>query len=767
MFSRARRAALALAMALLFACAAVATPALADTTGVVRGTVTDGGKAAGGVTIALRGEGTSLTALSAANGSFVFARVPFGRYTLVAHRTGAADLNLSVSVETGAVVSIDFDIGLKEIGRSQAGLVKGPGASPVSVNSIGREQLAALPDNQSLDRVITTFPGIVSFSYNEPVAHGFHGLAYEIDGVPIPIATTSNFSEIIDPRTIDSLEVFTGAFPAEFGGTRQGAVVNILTHRADLSAPESGSLTLGAGSYGDLQSSLAESATVFGNTRVFLNVNEERTDRGIDAPTFVPVHDNSNQSNEFLRTVTDIGKRDTLSFDLSNNDATFQIPINDTFSPNDPIMTPAATDDVQLEHDQFINAVYTHNSADGNSYTQIAPWYRYDRVRYLGDFANDLAGGVDGLDQDRHSNFEGLRLDHFRTIGANSIKIGLDESVENFTGSETIAYDTDANGNAIPTQLFTDNAAQRGSIFGAYVQDKWTPTPYVSVLGGLRYDHSTGYVSGGQLTPRIEFNGQVDPSDILHAYYGQLYSAPFIEDTRRAAVVLTGVAASTPYDLQPEHDQYYEFGLAHTFAPGARATLNFWKRDVRNVLDTTQLANTPIFAVFNNTIGIAKGVEGRVDATYKNGDSLFFSTQLSQSLAGGISGSTFLFPPSTGTNPSDVTLSPEDHDQTFNATLGYSKRLGSDRTFFASLEPQYGTGYPVQFENGSGRLPPHLTFNGSFGRDAGRGAKPRLGFDATFENFTDTRYLLKINNGFNTTQWGQGFRADVRVTAPF
>ena len=45
--------------------------------------------------------------------------------------------------------------------------------------------------------------------------------------------------------------------------------------------------------------------------------------------------------------------------------------------------------------------------------------------------------------------------------------------------------------------------------------------------------------------------------------------------------------------------------------------MNFWKRDVNNVLDTTQLANTPIFAVFNNTIGIAKGVEARVDATYK------------------------------------------------------------------------------------------------------------------------------------------------------
>jgi outer membrane receptor protein involved in Fe transport len=742
-------------------------PARADTTGLVRGTLTDGGKPAAGVALSLRGEGTTLEARSAPNGTFIFARVPFGRYTLSARRAGAADYSQPVDVESDAVVSLAIDLGLKEIGRTSTALVKGAGGSPVSVNSIGREALAALPDNQSLDKVIETLPGVVHFSYNEPVAHGFHGLTYEIDGVPLPLATTSNFSEVIDPRTIDSLEVFTGAFPAEFGGSRQSAVVNIISARADLSAPSAGTFTLGAGSYGDLQSSLSESATTFGNTRVFLNLNEERSDRGIDAPTFVPVHDDSNQSNEFLRTITNLNKHDTLAFDVSNNDATFQIPINDTPNPNDPIVEPSATDDVQIEHDQFANAVFTHNSADGNSYTQIAPWYRYDRVRYLGDFANDLAGGIDGLNQDRHSNFEGLRIDHFHQFGDNAVKLGVDESVENFTGTETIAYDTNASGAAIPTQFFSDNNAKRGSQLGAYLQDKWTPTQYVSVLAGLRYDHSTGYVSAGQLTPRIEFNGQFDPQDIFHAYYGQLYAAPFLEDTRKAAVVLSGLSASTPYNLQPEHDQYYEFGIAHTFAPGARATVNFWKRDVRNVLDTTQLANTPIFAVFNNTIGIAKGVEGRVDASYKNGDSLFISTQLSQSLAGGISGSTFLFPPSTGTNPSDVTLSPEDHDQTFNATVGYTKRLGTDRTFFASLEPQYGTGYPVQFQNGNGRLPPHLVWNASLGRDAGRGEKPRLGFDATFENFTDRQYLLKINNGFNTTQWGEGFRTDLRITAPF
>jgi len=746
-------------------------PAFADTAGLVRGTTVVSGKPAAGVAIVLRGENVSLHAVTDAAGAFAFPRVPFGRYTLVAHRDGSADFSQPVEVASDAIVSLNVDLALKEIGRSQSAFVKGAGSTPVSVNALSRAQIGALPDNQSLGRVIQSVPGIVRYSYNEPVAHGYHGLTYELDGVPLPQGTTSNFSEIIDPRSIDSLEVFTGAFPAEFGGSRQGAVVNILSHRpTDLAGAQEGSFTAGLGSYGAAQTSLAESLHL-GNTRFFFNANEERSNRGIDSPTFDPIHDRSNQSNQFLRTVTNVGARDTLAFDATNAFASFQIPINTSPNPNDPVVVPPGTSDVQREYDRFVNLVYTKNDASGTSFTQIAPWYRSSRVVYAGDLPNTLAGTVanadgtfsplDGLRQDRRSAFLGVRATHFRVLGKHALKTGIDDSVENFVGTERIAF-LGADGTV---QNFVDDAAKRGSQFGAYLQDKWTPTSYFAVTAGLRYDHSTGYVSGAQLSPRLEINGQIDRNDVLHAYYGSLYAAPFLEDTRRAAVIAGGATGAPAYDLQPEHDAYEEIGLAHAFSQRSRATVNFWKRNVRNVLDTTQLAQTPIQAVYNNTIGIAKGVETRFDARYRSGDTLFLSATLSSSKAGGISGSTFLFPPST--TPSDVTLNPEDHDQTFAAVLGYTKRLGAGRQFFASLEPQYGTGYPVQFQNGPGRLPPHLTFDASFGREAKRGDRPALGFTANFINFTNTRYLIKVNNGFNTTQWGEGFRADLRLTAPF
>lgn len=751
-----------------FICTSV--PARADTAGLVRGTATFAGKPAAGVAVTLRGEATSLAATTDAAGAFIFARVPFGRYTLTAQRSGTPGFSQPVDVASHAVVSVNVELQLKEIGRARTGFTRGPGATPVSVNSIDRAQIAALPDNQSLNSLIQTVPGVVRFSYNEPVAHGFHGLTYELDGVPVPQGTTSNFSEIVDPRSIDSLEVFTGAFPAEFGGSRQGAVVNILSHRVtDLTAAREGMFTLGGGSYGGAQASLFQSLRA-GNTRVFFNANLERSNRGIDSPTFDPVHDDSNQSNQFVRTITNVGKNDSFAFDVSNSVSTYQIPINTSANPNDPVVVPSATSDVQREYDRFINLVYTNNAASGKAYTQIAPWYRSARVAYDGDIPNNLAGTLanaagtttplDGLRQDRRAEYLGLRANHFHVYGAHSLKLGIDESVENFRGDEQIAF-LDGTGNR---QNFFDNSRQRGTLLGAYLQDKWTPTRSFSLLAGLRYDRSTGYVSGGQLSPRLEINAQVGRQDILHAYYGRLYAAPFLEDTRRAAVIVGGANASPTYSLAPERDSYYEVGLAHALAANSRATVNFWKRDVRNVLDTTQLAQTPIEAVFNNTIGIAKGVEARVDARFRNGDSVLLSTQLSSSRAGGISGSTFLFAPDS--NPNDVTLNPEDHDQTFTALFAYTKRLGRDGSFFASLEPQYGTGYPVQFQNGPGRLPPHLTLDASIGRDAARGAHSGVGVVATFRNLTNAKYLIKVNNGFNTTQWGEGFRADLRLTAP-
>jgi len=763
-FGMPTRACFALLILGLFA--GVAQPVFADVTGVVRGTVTVAGTAQTGVTVTLRGEPGTATTVTDRAGAFAFLRVAFGRYVVVAHVVGHPDVIAEVDVGSEAVATVTLAVGTPaEIGRVAA-TTRGISGTPVSANQLSAAAIATAPQDQNLNRLIETLPGIVRFSYDEPVAHGFHGVLYEIDGAPLPQTSSSSFSELIDPRNISSLEVFTGAFPAEFGGQRQGAVVNIATQRnVDIPNGAQTVLSSGIGTYGTSLAGLSQ-ALRLGDTAVFANVNVQRTNRLLDAPTATAMHDDGSLSDTFLRTMTKLGPRDTLSFDFSSQLNAYQIPINTVAGPNDQIVNVPGQDDTQREYNAFANLNYTHDAADGKGFFQLIPWWRYSRIVYAGDLANDIlavdtsdadCGGpgtapcpLAGLAQDRIAKEFGLRTAFFRTLGPHAVKAGVDASVESFTSADTIAL--------AGTAPFFDNAAQRGTAYAAYLQDDWTATPVVAFQIGVRYDQSTGFVSGDELQPRIGMNVRVGPDTVLHAYYGRLYAAPALEDTRLDAIVAGGGAGGPlpAYDLKPEHDSYYELGLAQTFRGGLNGYLNAWQRNAWNVLDTTQIFPTPIFATFNNAVGFAHGFELR----FNQGTpafSWYLSATYSQAVAGGISGGTFLFAPAA---VSDTSLNPEDHDQTVAIKAAYTRRWGTGGRMYATLGNDYGTGYPVQFQNGSGRLLPHLTFDAAFGRLPRPGS---LGFAIDALNLTDYRYILKVNNGFNTTQWAPGAQVTARV----
>ena len=777
-----------------------ALPAAAIDTGVVRGNIAFQNKPASGATITLTGEGSRFSTATNGEGNFSIPNVPFGHYHVVIADPGAAQQTIDIDVTSDSVARVDVSLDpLKQIANTNVTAHAGVGGTPVSVNVIPKSQIATSPNRDSLNRLIETVPGIVRFSYNEPVAHGFHGLVYNIDGAPLPQATTSNFSEIIDPKLIDSLEIFTGAMPAEFGGTREGAVVNIVSSRlSDVPPGAYGSLTVGGGNYATGLSTLHELAR-FGNSQISLNLDNERTARGIDAPTYQPIHDDASQSGAFFRFLTQFNEQTSLAFDYSNQFSQFQIPLNtDPNNPNDPIFAPPATDDVQREYSQFYNLNFSRQSKDGNALFQFIPWVKYSRLAYAGDLPNDVLtlapnSATDptapafanqiGLQQDGRETDYGVRISQLRTTEHHNVKVGVDLSQQHYSNLQTFGcYVPDCNpAPSTPPPAppapgyyaFSSTQAQPGSLVGVYAQDKWEPNQDLSIDYGLRYDHSTGYAGGWMLEPRVGFNISDGGKNILHAYYGRFYAAPQLQDVREDCVLLSGCTGTPVYDLQPERDAYVEFGLAHTFDSHTKGYFNVFRRTVSNVLDTTQLLNTPLFAVFNNAIGIDTGVELRLEQQTHYGDSWFVSGTVSGSYAGGISGSTFLFPPNTGGLPptSPAGLSPEDHDQTVAATGAYTHRFGLERAWYSTLQANYGTGYPVAFQNATvnltGRLPTHLTFDLSLGRTIPTGARTGLGVNLDVQNLLNHQYIIKIANGFNTTQIASGRQVLLRLTAPF
>jgi outer membrane receptor protein involved in Fe transport len=748
-------------------------PATAATTGLVRGTIVVHDKPEAGVKVELRGEGSFLSTKTDASGHYVLAQVPFGDYTLSASYPGVTEKKLPITVASDQVLTINFVLGeLKTIASLNSASRTSASGTPISANVLTRQQLAALPSNNSLDQIVQTVPGIVKFSYNEPVAHGFHGVTYEIDGAPMPQGTTSNFAEIIDPKNVDSVEVFTGAFPAEYGGNRMGAVINVQTNRlADLQRPEQGQFTVGGGNYGQAVTSFDE-ALKLGTGELFFNANAQRSDRGLDTPTYAPIHDNSSQSDQFLRYITPLGTRQSLALDVSNQLAQFQIPMNtDPNNAIDPQVSVPGTDDVQREYDRYVNLNFTSTSKDGNGVFQFIPWARYTRVAYNGDLNNDVQATLSGqylagLQQDQRASYAGVRISQFRASAHHAVKIGADVSRENYTDSETIAQPANAAppDPALPYTAVSTALAQAGTQLGVYAQDKWTPSRALSVDYGLRYDHSTGFTGGYQLSPRIGVNIAPDDKNVVHFYYGRMYAAPSLEDVRQDCVVLQGCPSTPVYDLKPERDAYFEMGVAHTFNPSIKGYVNYFRRNAVNVLDTTQLLNTPLFAVFNNAVGRDEGFEARLQGRANVADTWFVSGTYSHAEAAGVSGSTFLFPPD---QLAPTAWGDEDHDQTWEANGAYTHRFGGERSFFATLQSEYGTGYPVAFQSGVDRLPAHLTFDLGLGKDPGTNGNRSLGFDLNVQNLFNHQYIIKIANGFNTTQIAPGRSVLLRLTAPF
>ena len=58
-----------------------------------------------------------------------------------------------------------------------------------------------------------------------------------IDGAPIPPSISGSITDVIDPRIIRILDVYTGGFPAQYGG-QLSAVFDVTTRRGGLGVEE-------------------------------------------------------------------------------------------------------------------------------------------------------------------------------------------------------------------------------------------------------------------------------------------------------------------------------------------------------------------------------------------------------------------------------------------------------------------------------------------------------------------------------------------------
>jgi hypothetical protein len=163
------------------------------------------------------------------------------------------------------------------------------------------EKVPLESSSSSVSSLVTlTTPGVAADSNGL-----FHGLgdhaqnSFSVDGQPISDQQSKVFSNQIPSESIQSLEVISGAPPAEFGD-KTSLVIKVTT-RSGLGVDQPhGSVNTSYGSFGTASTSadLAYGGKTWGN---FVAVSGLRSGRFLDPPETVALHDKGNEENAFDR----------------------------------------------------------------------------------------------------------------------------------------------------------------------------------------------------------------------------------------------------------------------------------------------------------------------------------------------------------------------------------------------------------------------------------------------------------------------------------
>ena len=251
------RAALVCVLFMYFSVTALAQSAGNSTT--VAGTVLDpSGAVVPNATVELHNpvSGFSRTATTNDTGGFVIPNVPFNPYHLLITSQGFAPHVQDIDVRS--VVPVNLSVNLR-LQSSEVVTVEGGGEDllendPTFHTDVDKNLFDKLPlesQSSSVSSLITLVaPG------NAADSNGmFHGLgdhaenSFSVDNQPITDQFSKTFSNQIPLDAVQSLEVISGAPPAEYGD-KTSMVINVTTRSGQGMTQPHGSVTASYGSFG-------------------------------------------------------------------------------------------------------------------------------------------------------------------------------------------------------------------------------------------------------------------------------------------------------------------------------------------------------------------------------------------------------------------------------------------------------------------------------------------------------------------------------------
>ena len=440
--------------------------------------------------------GYDRTAVTDAKGNFSFPNVPYNPYhmtiTAVGFAQKAQDVEVRSVVPVNVTITLDVSTTAETVTVEAAGdLIETDSSFHTDIDKSLIDSLPVESQSSALSSVVTEgTPGVSADSNGQIHGLGDHAEnSISMDGQPMTDQISKVFSNQLPLASVQSMEVISGAPPAEYGG-KTSVVINVTTRSGQGVTTPHGSVTLSYGAFGSTSGAVDLS---YGgkNWGDFISVNGLQSGRFLDAPEFSVMHDKGNQQNVFDRVDLQIAPKDSIHFDLSYTRSWFQTP--NTFDgqnatpwsgldgvlpavenyggvgPNGQIVGP--TDQRSKIGTFNIAPSWTH-LASNNAVVTTGAWVRRDEYNYYpsdNPFADLGPPSLQrqSVEQDRSLTNAGVRSSLSYVKGIHNIKGGvayeqtfLDENdrlgiVDPAYNAPCIALDA-ASGLYVPVPGFTD-----------------------------------------------------------------------------------------------------------------------------------------------------------------------------------------------------------------------------------------------------------------------------------------------------------------------
>jgi hypothetical protein len=635
----------------------------AGTSSSISGTVVDSsGAVVPSAKVEIRNpvSGFDRSTVTDSSGRFEFTNVPFNPYHLTV--TAAGFLSFAQDVEARSAVPMNLPVTLQVAGATTSVTVEAEGGDLVENDStfhtdVERDLIGKLPiesQSSSVSSLVTlSTPGVSADSNGL-----FHGLgdhaenSFSVDGQPITDQQSKIFSNQIPMDAIQSMEVISGAPPAEYGD-KTSVVINVTTQSGQGVTKPHGSLTTSYGSFGtsNVSFNIAYGGKNWGN---FLSASSLQSGRFLDSPEFAVMHDKGNEENFFDRVDYQISAADSIHLNLGYTRSWFQTPNNydsqDATAWNgvvvnndglDPRGNLVGSADQRSQIKTFNIAPSWTRLISSTSVFTLGGFVRRDQFNYYPS-ANPFAdlGPLDlqreSVGQDRNLTNAGVRSDISYVKGIHNVKAGA-------VYQQTFLNEHDQLGIVDPTLLpsLVNTAAvpcynpvthqamdapcttllpydltqpQGGSFYhfnghtdvkelSLYVRDNITKGNW-SLNPGLRGDFYNGLATHNELEPRLGIAYNIKKTNtVLRASYARILETPFNEnlvlssqgcDNAVLNPLLGCFVAGQSTPLEPGWRNEFHAGIQQAFGKYLVFSGEYIWKYTHNAYDFSILGNTPI-----------------------------------------------------------------------------------------------------------------------------------------------------------------------------